>query len=153
LSSKEEKKEMQKSERVEWDGKIAYRFFHHRDETPFISTSLCQISLEGLSFFTAEAFPTGSILILKLYGYKDYSPIKVLGKVLKSQHKQERECFETECHYHELSPAQRSGIHEILEEISFIHRIHQKVKLPLQKETALEKDTEKALPKHGSKRT
>jgi len=124
---------MEPQERLSWDGKIAYKLYNHSQEHPFNPARSSSIGKESLLFYATDSIPVQAILILKLYRERDYAPVKMLARVGRCERIEAEESFEVECRFHELSPEQEAAVTELVEELEFIRRVHDKVKDTLQK--------------------
>jgi len=134
-------------ERFKWDGELRYKLYNRSPNHPFTPSQIVSIGLTGLSFITPLKIHKGSILVLKLYRYQNYSPIRVLAKVRHCDWAQTHEGFEIDCSFHDLTPGEKDSIHEVVEEVCFIVRIHSHVKRSLSKTKAFE-----PFPKKSRKR-
>lgn len=124
MNGEEQAKERSYPERFPWDGELRFKFYHHSSDRPFNPSRTLTIGHSGLSFVHSEPIPVDSILILKLFGYKDYTPVRILAKVKHSDWSSLEEGYEIDCHFHDLNPTEENQVHEIVEEVCFIRRIH-----------------------------
>lgn len=124
---------MEAMPRMQWDGKLAYKLYNQSHEHPFNPVRSSAIGKDGLLFHSPEPIPPQSVLVLKLYRSRDYVPVKVLVKVHHCRPNEEEEVFEVDCFFHDLNPDQQSVVHELVEELEFIRRVHDKVQDTIQK--------------------
>ena len=119
---------MEAMPRMEWDGKLAYKLYNHSNEHPFKPVRSNSIGKDGLLFHSTDPIPPQSVLVLKLYRNHDYVPVRVLVKVHRCDMNEVDEIFEVECVFHDLNLEQQAVVHELVEELEFIRRVHNKVK-------------------------
>lgn len=143
MGPQEEAQERSYPERIEWNGELRYKPYHHSNKKPFSSSMIKNIGQKGLCFITPQDIPVGSILIIKLYQHQDYSPAKVLVKVAYCDPAPEHEGYAIDCHYHDLTPQEQAAVNEVVEEVCFIRRIHATVTNTIDGATLLEKGSSK----------